>query len=120
MAKSGLIARVLFLVALGGGLVLWSQHRRPRDLTLQIDLSSALPGEIVEVDVVVRRAGRALGRHDIRYGTAGAPGLIELPIYAPPGNAEVEATLVYAAKPARRTVTTVKLDENASARLEPR
>src|SRR5438132_7290723 len=92
------VARLVFLGALGGGLLLWSQQRRPRDLTLQIDLTGALPGEIVEVDVVVRRSGHALARHDVRYGESGAPGLLELPVRAFPGSAEGETTPGFAGK----------------------
>ena len=110
------VARLVFLGARGGGLLLWSQQRRPRDLTLQIDLTGVLPGEIVEVDVVVRRSGHALARHDVRYGESGAPGLLELPVRAFPGPADVETTLVYSGKPARRTVASVTLSADAPAR----
>ena len=85
-------------------------------MTLQVDLSGALPGEIVEVDVVVRREGHALARHDIEYGKSGAPGLVELPVHAAPGTAEVETTLVYAGKPAHRTTASVLLTADSPAR----
>ena len=118
--RKGLAARLVFLAALAGGLLLWAQHRRPRDLTLQIDLTSALPGEITEVDVVVRRSGRALARHDVSYGSNGAPGLIELLVHAAPGPAEVETTLVYPGKSAHLTTATVTLAEERPARLSAR
>jgi hypothetical protein len=111
--------RLLFLAVLGGGLLFWTQQRKPRDLTLQIDLTGALPGEIVEVDVVVRREGHLLARHDVRYGAAGAPGLLEMPVHAAPGEAEVETTLVYSGKEARRSVVTVRLQEGVPARAPP-
>ena len=110
-----ILLRVVFVALLGGGLLLWTQQRKPRDLTLLVDLTAALPGDIVEVDVVVRRSGRALARHDVQYGKAGAPGLVEMPIHAAPGDAEVEATLVYAGKPAHKSVVQVKLDAEAAA-----
>ena len=99
-----ILLRVIFVALLGGGLLLWTRGRQPRDLTLQIDLTAVLPGDIVEVDVVVRRSGHALSRHDVQYGKAGAPGLLEMPIHAAPGAAEVETTLIYAGRPAHRSV----------------
>ena len=94
-------ARLVFLAALVGGLLLWSQQRRPRDLALQIDLTAALPGEIVELDVVVRRAG--------------APGVVEFQLHAAPGAADIETTLVYASRPVRRTVTSITLSPDEPA-----
>lgn len=119
MAKD-LLLRLLFLAVLGGGLLLWAQARKPRDLTLQIDLTSALPGELVELDVVVRRSGHLLARHEVRYGSAGAPGVVEMPVHAAPGGAEVETTLVYAAQPAHRSVAQVTLQEAGPARVAAR
>jgi hypothetical protein len=111
------VARLVFLAALAGGLILWAQQRRPRDLTLQIDLTRALPGEIVELDVVVRRTGHLLARHDVRYDSKGAPGLVEFLVHAAPGGADVETTLVYAGKPARRSTALVDLEEDAPTRI---
>jgi hypothetical protein len=118
--RKGLRLRLAFLAVLGGGLLLWAQQRKPRDLTLQIDLTGALPGEMVELEVVVRRGGHALARHDVQYGKAGAPGLVEMPVHAAPGDAEVETTLVYAGKAAHRSVVQVKLEETAPARVSAR
>ncbi len=115
-----LAPRLIFLALLGGGLLFWSQQRKPRELLLEIDLTQALPGEIAEVDVVVRRGGHALARHDVRYGSSGAPGLLQLPLYAAPGEAEVETTLVYAGKPARRSVSQTTLAASAPARVSAR
>ena len=112
-----ILLRVIFVALLGGGLLLWTRGRQPRDLTLRVDLTAALPGDIVEVDVVVRRDGHALARHDVRYGKAGAPATVELPIHAPPGDAEVETTLVYSGKPAHKSVAQVKLAEETAARV---
>lgn len=112
-----LVARIVFLALLAGGLLLWSQTRRPRDCALQIDLTQAQPGDVTEVDVVVRRSGHALARRDLTYGSQGAPGLVELTVHAAPGEAEVETTLVYAGKPAVRTVSAANLTVEAPARV---
>src|SRR5882672_4852190 len=116
--RKDVLLRVGFLVALGGVLLLWAQWRKPRDLVVRIDLMSALPGEISEIDVTIRRSGHALARHEVRYGAAGAPGLIEVPVHASPGEAEVETTLIYPGKPARRSAAQVRLDEASPARVE--
>ena len=116
--RKEILLRLVFLAALAGVLLLWAQWRSPRDLVVQIDLTAALPGEINEIDVTVRRSGHALARHDVRYGAAGAPGLIEVPVHASPGEAEVETTLVYTGKPARRSAAQVRLDEGSPARVE--
>jgi hypothetical protein len=107
--RSGLFPRLLLLVALGGGVLLWAEQRRPRDLRLAIDLTGALPGDVTEVDVIVRRGGRALARHDVSYGSAGAPATVEFVVHAAPGDAEVETSLAYRATPSHRTVARVKL-----------
>ncbi len=112
-----ILLRVVFVALLGGGLLLWTRGKQPRDLTLQVDLTSALPGDIVEVDVVVRRGGHALARHDVQYGKTGAPGQLDLLIHAAPGDAEVETTLVYAERPAHKSVVQVKLTEETSSRI---
>jgi hypothetical protein len=115
-----LAPRLLFLLVLGGGLILWAELRKPRDLLLQVDLSASLPGEISEVDVVVRRSGHALARHDIRYGAAGAPGMLEFVVHAAPGSAEVETAMIYAGKPERRVVAKVDLTRDGPARVTVR
>jgi len=109
------IVRAVFLGLLGGGLLLWGQLRKPRELGLQLDLTRALPGEISGLDLVVRRGQRALLREEMSFGKAGAPGTVSLQIRAAPGEAEVEATLTYPGKPAHRTTAKVKLSESAPA-----
>ena len=104
-----------FVALLAGGIVLWAQQRKPRDLPLAIDLSSALPGGIVEVDLVVRRAGHLLLRKDVRSGAEGAPGTLRAVVRAAPGEADVEVTLVYATGPAHRTAARVQLAEKVTA-----
>ena len=112
-----LLPRLAFLVLLGGALILWGELRKPRDLLLQLDLSAALPGDVQEVDVIVRRSGHALARHDVQYGAAGAPGLLEFVVHAAPGEAEVETLLVSAGRPERRVVSQVSLTKDAPARV---
>ena len=112
-----LAARFLFVAFLACALLWWSQSRRPRDLQLAIDLTGALPGDITGVDVIVRRGGHALARHEVQYGASGAPGTVELVVHAPPGDAEVETTLSYGAKPARKNVSRVTLSPDAATQV---
>jgi hypothetical protein len=112
------VPRLLLLVFLGGGLLWWSQLRRPRDLRLAVDLTAAMPGDVTEMDVIVRRGGHALARHEVQFGAAGAPGTVEFVVHAVPGDAEVETTLGYAGKPSRRTVARVELSANEAARVQ--
>ena len=117
LPRAGLLPRLLFLLVLGGGLLFWAELRKPRDLRLSIDLTAALPGDIREVDVVVRRGGRALARHDVRYGEAGAPGTVEMPVHAAPGDAEVETTLGYGPGVYRRSIVRVSLPREGAATM---
>jgi len=112
-----LVARFLFVALVASALLWWSQSRRPRDLRLAIDLTGALPGDITDVDVIVRRQGHALARHEVQYGASGAPGTVELVVHAPPGEAEVETTLSYGAKPARKSVSRVTLSAEGPTRV---
>jgi len=112
-----LLLRLVFLGLVAATLFWWSQSRRPRDLQLAVDLTAMLPGEITEVDVVVRRGGHALARHDVQYGPSGAPGTVELIVHAPPGEAQVETVLAYGTRPARKSITTVRLSADAPSRI---
>jgi hypothetical protein len=112
--------RFVFLAALAGGLVLWAQLRAPRDMRIDVDLTSALPGDVTEVDVIVRREGRALARHDERYGSHGAPAVLTIPVRARPGPAELEVTLVGSAGASRRIITPVLLDRDTPALVHVR
>ena len=118
--RSGLLPRLLFLAALGGALYWWVEQRRPRDLQLAIDLTSALPGEVTGVDVVVRRSGHALARHEVSYGPQGAPGTLQMIVHAAPGEVEVDTTLSRSGKAPRQVVARVRLsaDEPATVRVE--
>jgi hypothetical protein len=110
-----LLLRLAFLLLLGGGLVVWSELRRPRDLRLDVDLTGALPGEVVEVDVTVSRDAQPLLRLEQRYGSGGAPATVQAIVRARPGPAEVDAMLIDAGGNARRTRATVKLSKDAAA-----
>ena len=112
-----LAPRLLFLAFVAGGLVWWSQLRRPRDLRLAVDLTAMMPGNVTEVDVIVRRGDHALARHEVRYGAEGAPATLELIVHAAPGEAEVETTLAYAKQPSRRSVARVQLSGESAARV---
>jgi hypothetical protein len=113
--RGGLILRLGFLLLLAGGLLLWSELRRPRELAIDVDLTDALPGEIVEVDVTVSREGHPLVRLDQRYGSAGSPATLRLVVRASPGPAEVDVMLVDARGTARRTRATVELRKDGNA-----
>lgn len=115
--RGGLLLRVGFVAALGGGLLLWSHLRKPRDCVVELDLSAALPGELVEVDLIVRRGGRLLQRNDLRYGARGAPGMVRATVHAAPGAAEVEATLVRGDRSASRMLMAVELSGTQPARV---
>ena len=112
-----ILLRVIFVALLGGGLLLWTRGKQPRDLGLSIDLTAALPGDVVEVDVTVRRDGHTIARHDVQYGKPGAPATVEMFVHAPVGDAEVETTLVYSNRPAHKSVTQVKLNETTTSRV---
>ena len=118
--RRGLLLRLGFLLVLGGGLLLFSELRRPRDLQLELDLTEALPGDVVEVDVTVTRGGQALLRLEQRYGSLGAPATIGAAVRARPGPAEVDAMIVDAKGNARRTRVTVELRKDAPAIVKVR
>ena len=118
--RRGLLLRLGFLLVLGGGLLLFSELRRPRDLQLELDLTEALPGDVVEVDVTVTRGGQALLRLEQRYGSLGAPATIRAVVRARPGPAEVDAMIVDAKGNARRTRVTVELRKDAPAIVKVR
>jgi len=112
--------RVGFLVVLAGGLFLFARARSPKDMVVELDLSAALPGDIVETDVIVYREGRSLARVDERHGARGAPATIQVPVRAQPGRASVEVTLVSAGGRSRRTLLPVELTTGAPARVQVR
>ena len=113
--RGGVLLRLGFFLLLAGGLLLWSELRRPRDLGLELDLTGALPGQNVEVDVTVSRDGRPLLRFDQKYGPAGAPATLQLTVRARPGAAGVDVMLIDARGNARRIRATVELRKEASA-----
>jgi len=113
----GRLFRIGFLLVLAGGLVLFARARSPRDMVVEVDLTSALPGDIVETDVIVYREGRALARVDDRHGARGAPRTLKIPVRARPGGATVEVTLVSAGGASRRTAIAIELTPEGPARL---
>ena len=115
-----LVLRFGFLAVLGGGLLLFAWLRSPRDMVVEVDLTRALPGDVVESDVVVSRGEHPLARVDERYGSIGAPGLLRVQVRARPGPASVEVTLVAPSGAARRTSGPVELSPERPARLEAR
>ena len=115
-----LVLRLGFLAVLGGGLLLFAWVRSPRDMVVEVDLTKALPGDVVESDVIVSRGEHSLARLDERYGPIGAPGLLRVPVRARPGPANVEVTLVAPGGAARRTSASVELSPERPARLEAR
>jgi hypothetical protein len=106
-----LAARVVFLVLLGGSLALWTHLRMPRELRVDVDLSSALPGELAEVEVVIAQDGQPVVRKEMRYAAAGAPAALHLEVRARPGDFDVEITLVDRFRHAQRTRRQVRLRE---------
>jgi hypothetical protein len=109
-----------FLALLAGGLVLYARARSPREMVVEVDLSGALPGDVVETDVIVYRDGHSLARVDDRHGPQGAPPTIRVPVRARPGTATVEVTLVRAGGASRRTALPVELTTEGPARLQVR
>ena len=105
-----LVLRFVLIAAIVGVVWYWQKSRKPVTMTLKVDLSEAHPAQVSGLDVVVRRNDRLLNRHEIsQFSDAGAPSTLEMVVYAPPGRAEVEATVNYAGKPSRRTLATVDL-----------
>jgi hypothetical protein len=117
--RSGVL-RFGFLAVLGGGLLTFAWLRSPRDMVVEVDLTGALPGDVVESDVIVSRGGHSLARVDERYGSIGAPGLLRVRVRARPGPANVEVTLVRPVGAAGRTHASVELSPERPARLEAR
>ena len=118
--RGGLLLRLGFFVFLAGGLLLWSELRKPRDLALDVDLADALPGEVIESDVTVSRDRHVLVRFERRYGATGAPAALSFTVRARPGPAEVDVILVRASGQAERTRATVELRKDGSAVVRPR
>jgi hypothetical protein len=106
-----LLLRLGFVFLVVGVAFFWERTRKPADMSLTIDLSSARPREMSGIDVIVRRGGRPIARHEIAFGHAGAPKSVEFVVHARPGTAEVESTLNYAGKPSRRV--TLEMDLRA-------
>jgi len=115
---SKVLLRVGFLGILAGGLLLLARDRSPRDMVVEVDLTGALPGDVVESDVTVRRGKHSLARVDERHGAGGAPATLRVQLRAAPGAATVEVTLIGAGGTARRTTAAVELSPARPAHLE--
>lgn len=110
------LLRLGFLALLAGGLVLWTQLRKPRALGVKLDLTAALPGELREIDLIVRRGDRVLVREDRRFDN-GAPQIFSAQVQATPGDAELEADLIYRDRAATRTRAAIHLSSDAPAQV---
>jgi hypothetical protein len=89
-------------------------------MVVEVDLTSAMPGDVVETDAIVYREGRSLARVDERHGARGAPATIRIPVRARPGAATVEVTLVSAGGASRRIAVPIVLTADKPARLQLR
>lgn len=118
-ARLRLVARGAFLLLLAGSLGLWAHLRMPRALRLDVDLTSALPGQLREVDVVVMRGGEAVSRQRSTWGAAGAPATLHLDLRGRPGAFDVETTLVDEARHAQRVRAHVVLREGEPGTVRP-
>ena len=107
--------RFVFLALLVGGLALWNHYRRPRTMAVEIDLAQALPGELAEVDLTFRRGDALLARKDLQFGKEGAPQVLHEELQAMPGEAQLQAELVYRARPAARFDAVLQLAESSPA-----
>ena len=111
------LLRLGFLALLAGGLVLWTQVRKPREMIVELDLAAAMPGELSEVDLLVTRDGHLLWRKVLNFEGGGAPQILRNELRAKPGAAELEADLIYRARPTRRTRAAIELSASTPARV---
>jgi hypothetical protein len=93
---------------------------RPRDLSVEIDLSAARPAAIRTVDLTLRREGIALLRREQQFGPAGAPASLVVTTRTTPGPAELEVTVVDRAGSASRERLQVELREAEEGAQPPR
>jgi hypothetical protein len=114
-----LLIRFLVIGLVVAGTLWWQRSKKPVDLTLAVDLTAMKPAEISGVDVIIRRGGRSLARHEMTFGKAGAPRTVEFVVRAPPGEAEVESTVNYDGKPSRRVTVKAELAEEGSNTIHP-
>ncbi len=83
---------------------------------MEIDLTQALPGELAEVDLTFRRGDALLARKDLQFGKEGAPQVLHEELQSLPGEAQLQAELVYRGRPAARFDATLQLAGEAPAR----
>ena len=109
-----LLIRFAVMALVVGGTLFWQRTKKPVDLTLAVDLTAMTPREVTGIDVVVRRGGHSLSRHEMTFGQSGSPSTVEFVVHAPPGTAEVESTVNYDGKPSRRVTIKADLAEEGS------
>jgi hypothetical protein len=117
--RKKLLIRFAVIAAVIGATLFWQKSHKPVDLTLAVNLEAMKPREVTGIDVVVRRDGRLLTRHEMTFGTVGAPSNVELVVHAPPGAAEVETTANYQGKPSRRVTVKTDLSAEGSNTIHP-
>jgi hypothetical protein len=89
---------------------LYLAKNRPRDLSVELDLSAVKPASIRAVDLTLRREGVALLRREQQF-SAGAPQSLSVTTRTTPGPAELELTWVDQAGTASRERLQVELRE---------
>jgi hypothetical protein len=118
--RKKLLIRFAVIALVITGTLWWQRSKKPVDLTLAVDLTAMTPAEVSGIDVIVRRNGRSLSRHEMTFGKTGAPQSVEFVVHAPPGAAEVESTVNYQGKPSRRVTVKADLAEEGSNTLHLR
>jgi hypothetical protein len=94
-------------------------RNRPRDLTVEVDLSSVRPASIRAVDLTLRREGVALLRREERFD-GGAPPALSVTTRTTPGPAELELTWIDQGGVASRERLQVDLREAEEGAGPPR
>ncbi len=115
--KSRLARFAVLGLTLAGFLIL--AKNRPRDLTVEVDLSAAKPASIRAIDLIVRREGVALLRREQQF-SAGAPQTLLVTTRTTPGPAELELTWIDQGGTATRERLQVELREADEAAGPPR
>ena len=114
----GRLARFAVLGLTLAGFVFLARNR-PRDLTVEVDLSAVKPGAIRAVDLILRRDGVALVRREQQF-SAGAPQTLSVTTRTTPGPAELELTWIDQAGVASRERLPVELREAEEGARPPR
>jgi hypothetical protein len=115
----GRLPRFLVLALTAAGFFALAKGR-PRELSVEVDLSAARPASIRTVDLTLRREGVALLRREQQFGPAGAPASLLVTTRTTPGPAEVEVTVVDQTGAASRERLQVVLREEEEGAQRPR